>query len=55
MHGAIQEALRWMQYRPERGHYRVLILDEAERMNRESANAFLKTLEEPHLKQRLFY
>ena len=43
----IQEALRWMQYRPERGHYRVLILDEAERMNRESANAFLKTLEEP--------
>ena len=43
----IQEALRWMQYRPERDHYRVLILDEAERMNRESANAFLKTLEEP--------
>ena len=43
----IQEALRWMQYRPERGHYRVLILDEADRMNRESANAFLKTLEEP--------
>jgi len=43
----IQEALRWMQHRPERGHYRVLILDEADRMNRESANAFLKTLEEP--------
>ena len=43
----IQEALRWMQYRPERGHYRVLILDSAERFNRESANAFLKTLEEP--------
>ena len=43
----IREALRWMQYRPERGHYRVLILDEADRMNRESANAFLKTLEEP--------
>lgn len=43
----IQEALRWMQYRPERSHYRVLILDEANRMNRESANAFLKTLEEP--------
>ena len=43
----IQEALRWMQYRPERSHYRVLILDEADRMNRESANAFLKTLEEP--------
>ncbi|MBT6727316.1 MAG: DNA polymerase III subunit delta', partial [Deltaproteobacteria bacterium] len=25
----IQEVLRWMQYRPERGHYRVLILDKA--------------------------
>jgi DNA polymerase-3 subunit delta' len=43
----IQETIRWMQYRPERGHYRVLVLDGAERLNRESANAFLKTLEEP--------
>lgn len=43
----IHETLRWMQLRPQKGEHRVLILDHAERMNRESANAFLKTLEEP--------
>lgn len=43
----IQQASQWLQLRPDAGTYRVLVVDEAERMNNESANAFLKTLEEP--------
>lgn len=34
-------------YRPQEGNYRVLIFENADQMNQSSANAFLKTLEEP--------
>ncbi len=43
----IKQAIRWLQLRPDLGTHRILVIDEAERMNLESANAFLKTLEEP--------
>ena len=43
----IKEALKWLELRSAAGSYRVLGLVEAEKMNKESANAFLKTLEEP--------
>jgi DNA polymerase-3 subunit delta' len=35
------------QFRPYEGRHRVLIIDEADRMNLPSANSILKTLEEP--------
>lgn len=43
----IKEAVQWIQIRPSAGSLRVLVIDRAEQMNKESANAFLKTLEEP--------
>lgn len=43
----IKEALKWIQLRPATGNYRILGVIGAEKMNKESANAFLKTLEEP--------
>jgi len=43
----IKEATQWIQIRPSAGSHRVLVIDRAEQMNKESANAFLKTLEEP--------
>jgi DNA polymerase-3 subunit delta' len=36
-----------MQYSPLEGKYRVIIIDDADKMNITSANALLKTLEEP--------
>ena len=45
----IKEALKWLKLRSAAKSYRVLGLLEAEKMNKESANAFLKTLEEPPL------
>lgn len=44
---AIRELQRALAYRPYEGKRRVCILDEADRMKAESANALLKTLEEP--------
>ncbi|MGK5095148.1 DNA polymerase III subunit delta' [Deltaproteobacteria bacterium TL4] len=45
--GQIKEALQWLNFRSAKGHYRVLLVDHAEQMNKEASNAFLKTLEEP--------
>ncbi len=43
----VRDSLNWLNLRPDRARRRVLIFDGAEHLNRESANAFLKTLEEP--------
>ncbi|MBF0276862.1 MAG: DNA polymerase III subunit delta' [SAR324 cluster bacterium] len=43
----IKEALKWLHLRSNTGNYRVLGIKNAEKLNKESANAFLKTLEEP--------
>ncbi|MDE0906113.1 MAG: DNA polymerase III subunit delta' [SAR324 cluster bacterium] len=43
----VHQTLRWLQLRADRAKVRVLIVDGAQHFNRESANAFLKTLEEP--------
>lgn len=43
----VHQAQRWLQLHADRARWRTLILDGAESLNRESSNAFLKTLEEP--------
>jgi len=43
----IREISRHLAFSPALGRYRVFILDPAEKMTDEAANAFLKTLEEP--------
>ena len=43
----IQEALEWISLTAIYVRYKCLVIDQAEAMNKESANAFLKTLEEP--------
>ena len=43
----IQDLRREAAFRPFEGRRRVFIVDPADRMNREAANALLKTLEEP--------
>ena len=43
----IREMQRWVALKPFEGRYRVFIVDGAENLNAESANALLKTLEEP--------
>ena len=45
----IRELNRRYNYRPVSGSYRVTIIKQAEMMNEEAANSFLKTLEEPPL------
>ncbi len=45
----IRELNRRYNYRPVAGNYRVTIIKQAEMMNEEAANSFLKTLEEPPL------
>ena len=45
--GAIREILAQMTFRPMEGKKRVYVIDNADRMNEEAANALLKTLEEP--------
>jgi DNA polymerase-3 subunit delta' len=45
----IRELNRRLNYRPVAGSYRVTIIKQAEEMNEEAANSFLKTLEEPPL------
>ncbi len=43
----IRKSLNWLQLHPDQAKKRVMILDGAEHLGREAANAFLKTLEEP--------
>jgi DNA polymerase-3 subunit delta' len=45
--GQIRELQRDIAFKPYEARWRVIIMDGAERMTREAANAFLKTLEEP--------
>lgn len=45
---AARDLERETNFRPYEGRARVLIIDEADRMNKNAANALLKTLEEPH-------
>lgn len=43
----IREASDLLRLKPMRGGYRVLLLEDADRLNTQAANCFLKTLEEP--------
>ena len=43
----VRNTLNWLNLHPDQANKRVLILDRAENLGREAANAFLKTLEEP--------
>jgi DNA polymerase-3 subunit delta' len=43
----IHEVIRILSVKPARSQYRLVVLDDADTLNEESANAFLKTLEEP--------
>ena len=43
----IREVIRLFSYAPAGNQWRVLVIDEAEKMSREAADAFLKTVEEP--------
>src|SRR4051812_16934528 len=43
----IRELIEHLSLKPARGGRKVAILDDADDLNEESANAFLKTLEEP--------
>ncbi|GIT71390.1 MAG: hypothetical protein Ct9H300mP28_12040 [Pseudomonadota bacterium] len=43
----VRKSLNWLNLHPDQAKKRVLILDGAEHLGREAANAFLKTLEEP--------
>ena len=43
----IREVIRLLSYAPAAGEWRVVLIDQAERMNDEASNAFLKLLEEP--------
>jgi len=43
----IREIERYLAFHPVFGRYRIIIIDPAENMTDEAANAFLKTLEEP--------
>ncbi|MEO0205656.1 MAG: AAA family ATPase [candidate division WOR-3 bacterium] len=45
----IRNLIEWLLLMPAKGTNRVVIILEADRMNEESANSFLKTLEEPPL------
>jgi DNA polymerase-3 subunit delta' len=44
---AIRELCRNLSLKPARGRHKIAILDDADDLNEESANCFLKTLEEP--------
>jgi len=43
----IREVQNFLSYKSYNGGYKVVIIDEAEKMNQEAQNCFLKTLEEP--------
>ena len=44
---AIRELQKKLMYLPYEGHTKVVIINDAEKMNLQAANSFLKTLEEP--------
>jgi DNA polymerase-3 subunit delta' len=45
--GEVREAIHQLQYAPFEGNFRVLIVENAEKLTDEAQNALLKTLEEP--------
>ena len=45
--GQVRDALNFLSYKSYNGGFKVVIVDDAERMNVEAQNCFLKTLEEP--------
>jgi DNA polymerase-3 subunit delta' len=45
--GQMREMSREAQFRPYEGRWKVIIIDEADRLREEAANSILKTLEEP--------
>ncbi len=45
--GQVRDALKRLRYEPVLGRAKVLIIEDAERLREEAANALLKTLEEP--------
>lgn len=50
----VRDIQRRLIHSPFSGHYQVVIVDEADRLNEEASNAILKTLEEP-IKGTLFF
>ena len=47
MNAAMREFCRQFALKPARGRGKVALLDDADDLNEEAANCFLKTLEEP--------
>lgn len=45
--GQIRDALNFLSYKSYNGGFKIVIVDNAERMNQEAQSCFLKTLEEP--------
>ena len=43
----IREAQNFLSYKPYYGSFKIVIIDDAEKMNQEAQSCFLKTLEEP--------
>lgn len=43
----IRELIEFLSFKPLESQYRIIVVDHAEKMNQQAANAFLKTLEEP--------
>ncbi len=43
----VRRAIHDLGFKPDRGRYKIAIVDDADDMNQESANCFLKCLEEP--------
>jgi len=50
----IREVQNFLSYKAYNNSYKIVIIDEAEKMNQEAQNCFLKTLEEPKGKTLLF-
>ena len=45
--GQIRDALKFLSYKSYNGGYKIVIIDNADRMNGDAQSCFLKTLEEP--------
>ncbi len=43
----MRQVIRDLGFKPDRGRYKIAIIDDADDLNEESANCFLKSLEEP--------
>ncbi len=43
----VRELIEFLSFKPLEATYKIIVIDEAERMNPAASNAFLKTLEEP--------